>query len=173
MSMFQRFFEKSKESNTYLFEELNIAQYPEHMKYQGKYPVITLSLKNMKKDNFESSYRAFKELIRIEFTRQKELLINFDILNDAVKSRYNRFIDMIAEDSEYYSSIQFLSSCIYKSNGVRSIILIDEHDVPLETSYTYGFYDKMINLIKKCFRICIKDQFSTRVCCAYRMPYNF
>ena len=62
MSMLQRFFEATEKSNAYLFDGLKIAAYPEYMAYQGKYPVISISLKSMKQKNFTLAFETYKYL---------------------------------------------------------------------------------------------------------------
>ena len=63
MSMIQRFFEKTEENNSDLFEGLKIAEYPEYMAYQGQYPVITLSLKGMKQPSYAYAFKMFRTFI--------------------------------------------------------------------------------------------------------------
>jgi hypothetical protein len=70
--------------------------------------------------------------------------------------RYKRIRSGKADDSEYYSSLAFLSKCLYEACGKKSIILIDEYDVPLENSYYRGFYDEMIDFIRSLFESALK-----------------
>ena len=76
MSMIQYFFERTNESNAYLFDGLKISEYPECMKYQGQYPVISVSLKSMKQGIFEEAFDVFKDIIRAEILRHKSILLN-------------------------------------------------------------------------------------------------
>lgn len=75
MSMLQRFFEKTDNDNSYLFEGLNIIgtgkQYLTHM---GQYPVISISLKGMKQPDYESAFFQYKKIISEEFDRHKYIL---------------------------------------------------------------------------------------------------
>ena len=80
MSMLKRYFEKTKEDNSYLFDGLAISGTGEKYKsYMGQYPVISVSLKNMKQSAFTESFAEFKNMIANEVWRHKELL-NSDIL---------------------------------------------------------------------------------------------
>lgn len=71
ISMIQRFFEKTEESNAYLFNGLKInTAGEEYLKHQGKYPVISISLKSLKQDTYEQAFFEFKKMVIKEFGRQ-------------------------------------------------------------------------------------------------------
>lgn len=157
MSMLQRFFEKTDNDNSYLFERLNIMgageQYLEHM---GQYPVISLSLKGMKQPDFDTAYSTYKDIIKDEFSRHKAIVYNANVLDNEEKERYKSFLDINADYSAYSKAIGFLSKCLCKVYNKNVIILIDEYDVPLENAYFNGFYDKMINLLRSAFESALK-----------------
>lgn len=73
MSMLQYFFEISEENNKEIFLDLKIARTGEqYMKYQGKYPVINLTLKGAKQANFEYAILSIKRAISSEFQRHRK-----------------------------------------------------------------------------------------------------
>lgn len=75
LSMLKRFFEKTVEDNSYLFDNLNISRSGEKYKaYMGQYPVISISLKSMKQSEFNDSFEQFKNLVQTEVWRHRELL---------------------------------------------------------------------------------------------------
>ncbi len=156
MSMLRRFFEKTEEDNSYLFDGLKISGADEkYHKYMGRYPVISISLKNMKQPTFEKSFIQFKEIIADEFERHHELLNN-SVLTGRRRQRIQNIIDDTADDTVYSTSLKLLSDClcaVYKKNV---IVLIDEYDVPLENAYFNGFYDEMVNLIRSVFESVLK-----------------
>lgn len=160
MSMLQRFFEKTNNDNSYLFEGLNIMgageQYISHM---GQYPVINIFLKSMKQPDFETAYALFKHIISQEFKRHIEIL-DSDILDDTDKKYFNDIRSCNASYSDFTRPLQFLSDCLCKVYGKKVIILIDEYDVPLENSYFKGFYDKMIDLLRSVFESALKTNSS-------------
>ena len=155
MSMIQRFFEKTEESNAYLFDGLKISEYPECMKYQGQYPVISVSLKSMKQGSYRDAFRMFKVLISREYDRHKNVL-NSDKISDSEKELFNSILNQKAEDASYLDSIKFLSDTMAKYHNKNVIILIDEYDVPLENAFHQGFYDDMVNLIRSVFESALK-----------------
>ena len=156
MSMLQRFFEATEKSNAYLFDGLKIAAYPEYMAYQGKYPVISISLKSMKQKNFTLAFETYKYLIKSEYSRHKDFIFSRNVLDEEEKARYLSFIQVDATETMYNQAIGFLSNCLKKAYQQNVIILIDEYDVPLENAYHEGFYDDMTNLIRSCFESALK-----------------
>ena len=155
MSMIQRFFEKTDESNAYLFDGLKISEYPECMKHQGQYPVISISLKSMKQGSYKDAFRMFKVLISREYDRHKNVL-NSNKISDSEKELFNSILNQKAEDTSYLDSIKFLSDTMAKYHNKKVIILIDEYDVPLENAFHQGFYNNMVNLIRSVFESALK-----------------
>ena len=156
MSMIQRFFEKTDESNAYLFDGLKISEFPECMQYQGQYPVISISLKSMKQATFEEAFAVFKDLIRAEILRHKSVLFQNDTIEKNDLDRLTRFIELKAEKSDYNTSLGFLSRLLASAYNKNVIILIDEYDVPLENAFHQGFYTDMVNLIRSVFESALK-----------------
>lgn len=160
MSMIQRYFEKTEEDNSYLFEGLNISKVGDKYKaYQGQYPVISLSLKSMKQPSYEFAFEEFKKNIRKEFWRHRDVLAS-DVLSPVERNQFESVCDDTAEDSVYITSIKLLSDCLSSVNKKNVIILIDEYDVPLENSYFRGFYDEMVDLIRSAFESALKTNHS-------------
>ncbi len=156
MSMLQRFFEKTEESNAYLFEGLNIAKAgSEYMQYQGQYSVITLSLKSMKQGDYESAFNEFKKLIQQEFSRHREILTSPKV-SDSQREYFKKIYDNKANNSDYSTVIRLLCDCLYAVHEKKVIILIDEYDVPLQAAYQYRFYDEMVMLIRSVFESALK-----------------
>lgn len=159
MSMIQRFFEKTDESNAYLFDGLKISEFPGCMQYQGQYPVISLSLKSMKQGSYKDAFHMFKVLIAREYDRHKDILKS-DKISDSEKDLFHSILTQKAEDAIYLDSIKFLSDIIVKYYNKNVIILIDEYDVPLENAFHQGFYMDMVNLIRSVFESALKTNSS-------------
>ncbi|WP_370770354.1 AAA family ATPase [Ruminococcus callidus] len=155
MSMLQQFFEATEKSNAYLFDGLKIAAYPEYMAYQGQYPVISISLKSMKRASYQEAYFEYVKLLSDEFERH-EIILQSDAVSEEDKLEFQKIKKRIAEPKEYNSAVKLLSKCLQKVYQKNVIILIDEYDVPLENAYHEGFYDDMTNLIRSCFESALK-----------------
>ncbi len=159
MSMLKSFFEIGADPT--LFEGLYISKNKqlcdEHM---GKHPVIFLSLKNVEGLTFEAAKYQMIELIGKEATRFS-FLSQSDRLNAADKSVYLSFIKRIEgryamNEDLLYGSLQTLSELLYKHYGKKTVILIDEYDVPLDKAFQHGYYREMVALIRAMFGKALK-----------------
>ena len=156
MSMLRRFFEKTEDDNSYLFDGLSISEAGEkYHKYMGQYPVISISLKSMKQPSFELALTEFKKIISNEFRRYREISKS-DKIFDSDKEDFLNICNRRGDYSMYNTSLNFLSNCLYEVYGQKVIVLIDEYDVPLENAYFNGFYEDMINLIRSVFESVLK-----------------
>ena len=159
--MLRRFFEDEitekgeKVDNSYLFDGLAIADCGEEiLKHQQQYPVIFLSLKSAKQDDYQTAYACLIDEICKEFQRHSYVLQN----EMPVRSReiFERIALGRGSKEEYAKALAFLSECLAKYHGHNAIILIDEYDVPLENAYLHGFYDNMIGFIRSLFESALK-----------------
>lgn len=127
-------------------------RYTRHM---GKYPVIFLSMKSARQPDFRMSYESLTDEIVKEYERHSYLLEG-DVLTAAQKKRYNAVLDYSAGKTVYAKSLLFLSGCLEKYHRNKTVILIDEYDVPLENAYFRGFYDEMVDFIHSLFESALK-----------------
>lgn len=162
LSMLRTFFEDErtidgeKIDNRIFFAETNILENgPKYANELGQYPVIFLSLKSAKQPDFETAYYRLKMDIAREFERHRYVL-DSDIILDSDKALYCDFMNRTAKYDSYTVSLQFLSRCLELYHGKKTIILLDEYDVPLENAYFKNFYDKMINFIQSLFESALK-----------------
>lgn len=156
MSMLRRYFEKTEQDNSYLFDGLKISQSGEKYKsYMGRFPVISISLKSMKQPTWEEAYCEFRKIIANEF-RRNMAYIDSDALNQTDNEKYQLIVNRDGKFSVYNTSLKELSDILFRITGTKAIVLIDEYDVPLENAYFNGFYDKMINLIRSVFESVLK-----------------
>ena len=110
----------------------------------------------MKQYSYELAFDMLKKAVEGEFTRHWEEIEESGKLTGAKLERYIRIRDLKGKESDYADSLKFLSECLYTCTGQRSIILIDEYDVPLENAYFSGFYDRMVALIRSLFESALK-----------------
>ncbi|HIX68062.1 MAG TPA: ATP-binding protein [Candidatus Anaerostipes excrementavium] len=155
MSMLRYFFERSDEDRRTLFEGTKIMEAGEiYKKEMGRYPVISLSFKSMKQASYEDAFYCIKEEIAREYKRHSNIAEQLDSKQE--QKKYQRFMDRNAEPEEYLTALQFLSECLCSCYEKRTVILIDEYDVPLENSYFCGFYNEMVSFIRSLFESALK-----------------
>ena len=154
MSMLKSFFEAGGDPT--LFDGLKIAQEKELCeKYMGKFPVISISLKSVDGRNFDSALAALKTVIGDE-ARRFDFLRTSSRLSENEKESYARLIKTGSSEDGLYamtenmaaSSLKTLSLLLEKHYGQKTILLIDEYDVPLDKAFQTGYYDEMVSLIR-------------------------
>ncbi|MDR2591635.1 MAG: AAA family ATPase, partial [Chitinispirillales bacterium] len=139
-----------------LFHGLKIEEAGEqYMEHQGKYPVIYLSFKDTKFSNFDEAYKMLMECIAQEFERHA--YVSEKVLNDYDRDLFKKLSARAGSVCDYYTSLKFLSACLENYHGKKTVILIDEYDVPLENSWVCGFYDNMTNFIRPLLSSALKD----------------
>ena len=154
-SMLKYFFDINEKDNAYLFDGLKISEhYEELAMYRNTHPVITLSLKCAKQGNYREALRGLKYEIQRQFINNK-FILDSDKLADEYKDEYKKILSM-DEDAVWSNSIQLLSICLKQFYGTKTIILIDEYDVPLEDAYFSGYYDEMVRFIRSLFESALK-----------------
>lgn len=157
MSMLRYFFEMGTSDNSELFRGLKIMEAGDkYLNQMGKYPVISISLKSMKQYSYELSLEMMKKAVGGEFTRHWQEVEKSGKLTGEKLERYLRIRDLKGTEGDYADSLKFLSECLYTCSGRRTVILIDEYDVPLENAYFSGFYDRMVALIRSLFESALK-----------------
>ena len=158
MSMIKYFFDvKNKEENKKLFENLKIYN-SEYMSEQGKYPVIFISLKDLKGDTWEECLKRLKLFIfdlyaEFEYIREK--------MNEWDKRKFEKVL-YEKEDTDYIMSLKFLSDSLYKYYGEKVIILIDEYDAPIINAFDKGYYNEAVNFFQTFYSSALKTNNSLK-----------
>ena len=158
MSMIKYFFDvKNKEENKKLFENLKISN-SEYMSEQGKYPVIFISLKDLKGNSWEECLKRLKLFIfdlyvEFEYIREK--------MNEWDKRKFEKML-YEQEDADYIMSLKFLADSLYKYYGEKAIILIDEYDAPIINAFDKGYYNEAINFFQTFYSSALKTNNSLK-----------
>lgn len=156
MSMLQYFFEKTEVSHAYLFDGLAVAQHADIMAYQGQYPVIFLTFKFIDELSWDNCYSKLKLLIADEF-RRHEYLLQSNILDKKQKQDYENIISGAADRIIYETSLKNLIRYLAEYHAKRTIVLIDEYDVPMHAGYHHGYLTEVSHFIKSFFGDGLKD----------------
>ena len=152
MSMLKSFFEIGTDSS--LFEGLYISNNTELCnEYMGKYPVILLSLKGVDGLTFSKSKEMLSEIIKEEADRHYYLK-NSEKLTQEDRISFQSILTGTDENIE--NSLKTLSRFLYKHYDRKTIIIIDEYDVPLDKAFQNGYYKEMVALIKGIFGQALK-----------------
>lgn len=152
MSMLKSFFEIGTDKS--LFDGLYISKNKELCdEYMGKYPVIFLSLKGVEGLDFSSARRMLCTIIEREINRHYYLKTS-DALTEVDRAQFAKMLQ--GNDSNIEDSIRMLSQLLYKHYRQKTVILIDEYDVPLDKAFQNGYYKEMVSLIRGIFGQALK-----------------
>ena len=154
MSMLKYFFDiKKAEENRKLFKNLYIEK-TESFKEQGQYPVVFLSLKDLKATTWEEMERKIIIILSDFFSEYEYLLneltgISFENLKNIIYRK--------ADIDELTTTLKFLTKILYEKYNKKVMVLIDEYDSPLVSAYINGYYKKAKDFFKTFYSIVLKD----------------
>ena len=154
MSMLKYFFDvEKKEENRKLFKDLYIEK-TESFKEQGQYPVIFLSLKDLKATTWEIMEKDIKSTVSRLFLDYRYLL------NDLDKFDTITFENIIMKNTnieDLKEALKFLTKILYEKYNKKVVVLIDEYDSPLVSAYINGYYGKAKDFFKTFYSTVLKD----------------
>ena len=154
MSMLKYFFDiKKADENKKLFKNLYIEK-TDSFKEQGQYPVVFLSLKDLKATTWEEMER--KIIITLsDFFSEYEYL-----LNELTGVSFENLKNIIYKKStidDLTTALKFLTKILYEKYNKKVVVLIDEYDSPLVSAYINGYYERAKNFFKTFYSTVLKD----------------
>lgn len=154
MSMLKYFFEIGNDQA--IFEGLEISKDKELCdQYQGKFPVISVSLKGAKAGNYEDAKDMMKYIMAAESRRLYDKMSE-DKLSEKQKEQMKSLMSDNMKDTELMTALWILSSILKEYYGKKVIILIDEYDVPLDKAFENNYYNEMIILLRNMLKQSLK-----------------
>ena len=157
MDMLRVFFECSKEDTSVYFKNKKIWKCgKEYQDYQGKYPVIYVTFKDVKCDDWENAYDLIYKIIRNEIERHSELL-NSDKISAYEKKYLTSMLNGEANENDVAFAFLNLSRMLHTHYGVAPIIIVDEYDTPIQQGHVRGYYDQVIDFMRALFSGGLKD----------------
>ena len=154
MSMLKYFFEIGNDQA--IFEDLEISKDKELCdQYQGKFPVISVSLKGAKAGNYEDAKAMMKYIMAAESRRLYDRMSG-DKLSEKQKEQMKSLMSDNMKDTELMTALWILSSILKEYYGKKVIILIDEYDVPLDKAFENNYYNEMIILLRNMLKQSLK-----------------
>ena len=154
MSMLKYFFEIGNDQA--IFEGLEISKDKELCdQYQGKFPVISVSLKGAEAGNYEDAKAMMKYIMAAESRRLYDRMSG-DKLSEKQKEQMKSLMSDNMKDTELMTALWILSSILKEYYGKKVIILIDEYDVPLDKAFENNYYNEMIILLRNMLKQSLK-----------------
>lgn len=156
LSMLRYFFEKGEQETGYLFKDLKIWKQEKYRAMQGQFPVIFITLKDVKHASWEETIASLRELIGEEFRRHRYILEG-TALTDEEKEDYHRISRREDGQTLIEKSLLLLSKWLNRYHNKRVILLIDEYDTPVHAAYVGGYYDTLIGFLRNWLSAGLKD----------------
>lgn len=158
MSMLKTFFEKTDNDTSSYFKETKIWQAGErYISEQGKYNVIYLTLKDVRAETWDELYKLLTSQIQQKYGEFEEYILSSKNINRIGKDYFEKIETKTADITEFKESLFYLSDLLYKATHIKSIIIIDEYDTPIQTAYTNGYYSEAIDFLKTFLSMGLKD----------------
>ena len=154
MSMMEYFFSTKHAGRADLFEGLYIWEQEEFRALQGIYPVINITLADIKEKTHEGAINEIKLIIQSIFN-SFTYLADSDKLTSIDKKRFEAHIENPAVES-LARSLRFLSELLYKHHGKKVLIFLDEYDTPMQEAFSSGYWNEIVEFIKNMFNATFK-----------------
>ncbi len=153
INMLEKFFSVNcTEEN--IFQGTKIWEFEKYREEQGKYPVIFLSLGDVKETTFDQAKKLICESI-VDLYNKYSFLCESPLLNEKEKEYFQR-VSSDMQEHEVTISLRRLSSYLYRFYGKKVIILLDEYDTPMQEAYVYGYWEELSNFLRSMFNATFK-----------------
>lgn len=160
LSMLRCFFEKNEVAQESLFHDLDIwAEGEEYREKQGRYPVVCLTLKDVKALRWEDCLDHLKRLISEE-CRRHLYLADSEALNEYDRREFELILCGAGSEAAFQSSLGRLIQFLERYHGEQVVLLIDEYDQPIHAGFTHGYDDDVIVFMRNWLSGALKDNSS-------------
>lgn len=157
MDMLRVFFEKTDQDTAEYFRDRKIWSCgKEYQEYQGKYPVIYVTFKDVKSETWEGAYDLIFKILRNEVERHSELL-DSDKISVYEKEYLKNILKGEANENDMALLFLNLSRMLHAHYEEAPVIIIDEYDTPIQQGHIRGYYDKVIDFMRTLFSGGLKD----------------
>lgn len=148
MSILKYYFEKTDEDTSYMFKKYEIWNQGQiYRDEQGKYPVINITFKGVKTNDWKTNYDLIKKNIKSQFQRHSYLL-NSENVGFSEKKDIEKILFDKGSAGDYIKSLELLSKVLYLHYNEKVIILLDEYDTLLNEAYIHGHWEEAINFMR-------------------------
>nr|VFK67626.1 MAG: PD-(D/E)XK nuclease superfamily protein [Candidatus Kentron sp. UNK]VFK72855.1 MAG: PD-(D/E)XK nuclease superfamily protein [Candidatus Kentron sp. UNK] len=161
LSMLRAFFDRDTPGSAELFRGLAIERAGEaYTAHRGRYPVVFLTLKDVKTLDWDNCLGHIKDLICEEFERHAGLLEA--TLSEQEKERYRLILSQKAPQNYYENSLKYLLAWLERATSEQVVLLIDEYDTPIHAGYQSGFYEEITGFMRNWLSGALKDHSSLK-----------
>ena len=150
MSMLYYFFtNEHAEENRELFSGTDIASCGDiYMDEQGKRPVIFLTLHEAKQMDMPSMLQRIGRIMARAYAKYPFLVGLESPLAQTDQDYYQRIRSMKGSREDLEDSLRALSSFLCQYYGRKTVILLDEYDVPAQQGWQYHFHEDAVAFMR-------------------------
>lgn len=159
LSMLGHFLRKSDENLFHLFKDFVIANDSAAMKHFQKYPVVSVTFKDVKGKTFAEAMSGIRHQIAMA-CREHRYLLDGDKIDADTANDLRQVISRTGSDDDLRYAFKLLSAALHTYHQQRVVILIDEYDSPLHVAYEYGYFDDAVSFFRSFLSSCLKDNSS-------------
>ena len=156
LRMLKTFFEKTEKSNVDLFKGTKVWQNPKHRAEQGRYPVISITLKDAKGATWEETRDMIVDAVRDEYDCHRAVFVAEDCIDTARVFHRRLCIEQITPRN-FQRALGILAAALHAHYGERPVILIDEYDSPINYAATHGFGEEALQFFRNFLSSALKD----------------
>lgn len=157
MDMLRTFFEKTEEDTSRFFTDKKIwACGEKYRSYQGRYPVIYLSFKDMKYGSWEETLEELQNVFAQEF-RRHSILLTSDRIDETEKAYFEKIVRKNGTMIDLTHALEYLTQMLHAHYGECAVIIVDEYDTPIQQGHTKGFYEEVISFMRNLLSGGFKD----------------
>ncbi|MBK9260635.1 MAG: AAA family ATPase [Polyangiaceae bacterium] len=156
LSMLGYFLRKTNEDLSSLFAGLEVTNDAEAMEHFQKYPVISVTFKDVKARTLSDAMIGIRDQLVKAFRGHRYLLDQHE-LDPTMERKFEGILSGELGDGELPYAFDWLSRALYEYHGERVVILIDEYDTPVQSAYAHGFFDDVVLFFRNFFSACLKD----------------
>jgi hypothetical protein len=159
LSMLGYFLRKSDEDLTDIFAGLEVTRDLDTMKHFQKYPVISISLKDVKGDTLAKAMAGIRNQI-VTASEEHRALLDDKTLSPTYANHLRQILSGEISDEDLPFSFKWLSDALHAHHKQPVVILIDEYDTPMHAGYAHGYFDEITGVLRSFFSSCLKDNSS-------------
>ena len=156
IEMLKTFFERTEKSNAPLFEGTKVWQNPEHRAEQGKYPVIHMTFKDAKGDNWPQTLSKIVAVVRDEFDRHDDIFHDAKV-KESARAFYRELCIEQKNPENSDRALGILATALHAFHKEKPVILIDEYDSPINYAATHGFGEEALQFFRNFLSGAMKD----------------
>ncbi len=155
MSMLNYFFDNTLDT-AHLFDGLKVTQDSRVMESINGYPTVFISFKDIKNNNWKDAFENIKNLISKIYSN-KERETEKTVAKKDKTSQYKSIINKTASDTDYQNAFLDLTEYLNRAYDKPVLLMIDEYDVPIQSGWTHGYYEDVIDFMRIFLSAALKD----------------